>query len=227
MEKNIKKECIHVYDWVTLLYSRIYYNTNQSTILQLKKLISTQELKHHQYCLIGSFVPSHLSILLHSHSKMETMNSYYMLLSVQFSSVTQSCLTLCNPTDCSTPVLPVHHQLLEFTHTHVCWVSDAIQPLLCRPLFLPPSIFPHIRVFSNESALRIGCPKYWSFSFNISPSSEYPGLISFRIDWLDLLAVQGTLKSSPTPQFKSINSLVLSFLYSPNSHIHTWLLKKL
>ena len=84
--------------------------------------------------------------------------------------------------------------------------------ILCRPLLLLPSIFPSIRVFSNESALRIRWPKYWGFSFNISPSNEYPGLISFRMDWLDFLAVQGTLKSSPTPQFKSINSLVLSFL---------------
>ena len=87
---------------------------------------------------------------------------------------------------------------------------------LCHPLLLPPSIFPSIRVFSNESALRIRWPKYRSFSFSISLSNEHPGLISFRMDWLDLLAVQGTLKeSSPTPQFKSINSLALSFLHSP------------
>ena len=86
--------------------------------------------------------------------------------------------------------------------------------ILCHPLLLPPSVFPSIRVFSNESALRIRWPKYWSFSFNISTSNEYSGLISFRIDWLDLLAVQGTLQPSPTPQFKSINSLV-SFLYGP------------
>ena len=86
--------------------------------------------------------------------------------------------------------------------------------ILCRPIFLLPSIFPSIRVFSHESALRIRWPKYWTFSFNISPSNEYSGLISFRMDWLDFLAVQGTLKSSPTPQFKSI-SFVLSFLYSP------------
>ena len=86
--------------------------------------------------------------------------------------------------------------------------------ILCHPLFLPPSIFPSIRVFSSESVLHIRWPKYWSFSFNINPSSEHPGLISFRMDWLDLLAVQGT-KSSPTPQFKSINSSALSFLCSP------------
>ena len=88
--------------------------------------------------------------------------------------------------------------------------------ILCRPLLLLPSIFPSIRVFSNELALRIRWPKYWSSSFTISPSNEHPGLISFRMDWLDLLAVQGTLKSLLlTPQFKSINSLVLSFLHSP------------
>ena len=87
--------------------------------------------------------------------------------------------------------------------------------ILCRPLLLPPSVFPSIRVFSNESVLRIRWPKDWSFSFSVSPSKEYSGLISFRMDCLDLLAVQGTLKSSPTPQFKSINSSALSFLHSP------------
>ena len=134
-----------------------------------------------------------------------------------FSSVTQSCLTLCDPMNHRTPGLPVHHQLPETTQTPVNWVGDAISHLiLCRSLLLLPLIFPSIRDFSNESALHIKWPKYWSFSFNISPSNEHPGLISFRMDWLDLLAVQGTLKeSSPTPQFKSINFLVLSFLYSP------------
>ena len=99
--------------------------------------------------------------------------------------------------------------------------------ILCHPLLLLPSIFPNIRVFSNEPALPIKWPKYWSFSFNISPSNEHPGLISLRMDWLDLLAVQGTLESSPTPQFKSINSSALSFLYSPTLNSlckghHTW-----
>ena len=94
--------------------------------------------------------------------------------------------------------------------------------LLFRPLLLP-SIFPSIRVFSNESVLHIRWPKYWSFSFSISPSSEYSGLISFRMDWLDLLAVQGTLESSPTPQFKSICSSALSFLYSPTlTSVHVY-----
>ena len=95
---------------------------------------------------------------------------------------------------------------------------------LCRLLLLLPSIFPSIKVFSSELVLCIRWPKYWSFS--ISPSNEYWGLISFRIDWFDLLAVQGSQESSPTPKFKSINSLVLSFLYKSNSHIHTWLLEK-
>ena len=98
--------------------------------------------------------------------------------------------------DCSMPSLPVHHQLPEFTQTHVHWVSDAIQP--SHPLSSPsPPAFnlSSIRVFSKESALCIRWPKYWSFSFNISPSNEHSGLISFRMDWLDLLAVQGTLKS--------------------------------
>ena len=87
--------------------------------------------------------------------------------------------------------------------------------ILCSPLLLLPPIPPSIRVFSNESTLHMTWPKYWSFSFSIIPSKEIPGLISFRMDWLDLLAVQGTLESSPTPQFKSINSSVLSFLHSP------------
>ena len=86
---------------------------------------------------------------------------------------------------------------------------------LCRPLLLLPSIFASIRVFSNESVLCIRWPKHWSFSFSVSPSNEHSGLISFRIDWLDLLSVQGTLKSSPISQFKSINSSVLSLLYGP------------
>ena len=118
--------------------------------------------------------------------------------SVQLSLVSQSCPTLCDPMNRSTPGLPVHLQLPEFTQTHVHQVGDAIQPshlLFCHPFLLLPTIPPSLTVFSNESALRIRWQKYWSFSFNISPSSEHPGLISFRMDWLDLLAVQGTLKS--------------------------------
>ena len=109
---------------------------------------------------------------------------------LQFSPVqfTGSVVSDCDPMNRSTPGLPVHHQLPEFSQTHVHRVGG-------RPLLLLPSIFPSIRVFSNESALCMRWPKYWKFSFSISPSNEHPGLISFRMDWLDLLAAQGTLKS--------------------------------
>ena len=114
----------------------------------------------------------------------------------EFNSVTHWCPTLCNPMDCSTPGFPLHHQLPELAQTHIHRISDAIQPSHpLSSLSSPASIFPSIRVFSSESVLCITWPKYWSFSFSISPSHEYSGLISFRMDWLDLLAVQGTLKS--------------------------------
>ena len=107
-----------------------------------------------------------------------------------------SRVRLCNPVNHSTPGLPVHHQLPEFTQTHIHWVViPANHLILCRPLLLLPSIIPSIRLFSNESVLCIRWPKYWSFSFNISPSNEHPGMISFRMDRLALLTVQGTLKS--------------------------------
>ena len=141
-----------------------------------------------------------------------------MLYFTLFSSVAQSYPTLCDPMDCSTPGFPVHHQLLELTQTHVHLVGDAIQLPHPQSSPSPPAFnLSHIKVFSNESILHIRWPNYWSFSFSISPSNEYSGLISFRIDWLDLFAVQGTLKcwTSPTPQLKSINSSVLSFLYGP------------
>ena len=114
----------------------------------------------------------------------------------QFSSVTQSCPTRCHSMHYTTPGFPVHHQFLELAQTHVHWVRFAINHvILCCPLLLLPQILPSIRVFSSESVLCIRWPKYWSFSFSISPSSEYSGLISFRVNWLDLLVVQGTLKS--------------------------------
>ena len=119
--------------------------------------------------------------------------SYLFYTSV--ASVAQSCPTLCDPMDCSMPDFPVHHHLLEHVQTHVR-VGDAIQP--SHPLLTPSppaSIFRSIRIFSSESVLCIRWPKYWSFILSISPSNEYSGLISFRIDWFDLLAVQGTLKS--------------------------------
>ena len=136
--------------------------------------------------------------------------------SVPFSSVTQSCPTLCDPMDCSTPGFPVQDQLSKLAQTHVHRVGDAIQPShpLSSPSPLAFSLSRH-QGFSNELVLPLRRPKYWSFSFSISPSSKHPGLISFRVDWLDLPAVQGTQESSPAPQFKSIDSSVLSFLYSP------------
>ena len=116
--------------------------------------------------------------------------------SVQFSSVAQSCPTLCDPMNRSTPGLPVHHQLPEFTQTtSIESVMPSSHLILCRPLFLLPPIPPSIRILSNESTLHMKRPKYWSFSFSIIPSKEHLGLISFRMDWLDLLAVQGTLRS--------------------------------
>ena len=114
---------------------------------------------------------------------------------VQFGSVAQLCPTLCDPMNHSRPGLPVHHQLPKSTQTHVHWVGDAIQPSHPLSSHSPPALnLSQHQGLSNES-LRIRWPKYWSFSFSISPSNEYSGLISFKMDWLDLLAVQGTLKS--------------------------------
>ena len=139
----------------------------------------------------------------------------FLFSSVQFISVARSCLNPCGPMECSTPVFPVHHQsqsLLKLMSIELVMPSNHL--ILCHPLLLLPSFFPSIRVFSDESVLHIRQPKNWSFIFSISPSNEYSVLICFRMDCFGLV-VQGTLKSSPTPQFKSINSLALSFLYSP------------
>ena len=152
------------------------------------------------------------------------MKTSKLIYSVQFSSVAKLCLTLCDPMHCRTPGLPVHHQLPELAQTHVYWVGDAIQP--SYPLLSPsPSAFNVSQdwVFSNESLLPIRWPKYWSFSLSISPSNEYSGLISFRMDWLNLLAVQGVF-SNATVQKHQFFSTQLS-LWS-NSHIHTWLVEK-
>ena len=121
-------------------------------------------------------------------------------------SLTQLCPTLCDPMDCSTPGFSVFYHLPELAQTLVHRISDAIQP--SQPLSSPsPPVFPSMRVFSNDWALPIRWQNYWSLSFIISWFNEYSGLISFRIDWFSLLAVQGTLRPSPAPQFKSINSL--------------------
>ena len=145
--------------------------------------------------------------------------------SVQFSSVTQSCPILCDPMDCSMPGFPVHHQLPEPTQTHVHRVGDAIQPSHALLSPSPPAfnLSQHQSLF-NELVLCIRWPKYWSSSFSISFSNEYSGLISFRIDWLDLLAVQGTLKSLlQHHSSKTFSSSALSFLYSPTlTSIHDY-----
>ena len=140
----------------------------------------------------------------------------------QFSSVTQLCPTLCDPMGCSTQAslsITNSRSLLKLMSIESVMPSNHL--IFWRPLFLPPSIFPSIKVFSNKVVLRIRWPKYWSFSFSISPSNEYSGLISLRMDWLDLLAVQGTLSvfSNTTVQKHQFFGAQLS-LWS-NSHIHT------
>ena len=133
----------------------------------------------------------------------------YLEYSVQLSSVAQSCPTLCDLLDCSTPGLPVHHQQQEFTKLmSIESVMPSNHLILCCPLLLLPSVFPTIRVFSNEPVLRIRWPKYCSFSFNISPTNKYSGLVGSPCSPRD------SQESSPTPQFKSINPSVLSILYS-------------
>ena len=160
--------------------------------------------------------------------------SFPFLSFIQFTSVSQLCLTLW------TPWIAAHQASLSITNS---WSLlklmsiESVMPsnhlILCHPLFLLPSIFPSIRVFSNESVLLIRLPKYWSFSFNISPSNEYSRLISFRMDWMDLLAVQGTLVSHLQHHGSKVSVLIL---YQPqfsaqlslwsNSHIHIWPLEK-
>ena len=136
---------------------------------------------------------------------------------MQFSSVAQSCPTLCDPrTVARQASLSITNSWSSLKLMSIESVMLSNYLILCHPLLLPPSTFPSIRDFSNESVLHMRCPKYWNFSFSISPSNEYSGLISVRMDWLDLLAVQGTgQESSPAPHFKSINSSALSFLYFP------------
>ena len=122
-------------------------------------------------------------------------------------------MTLCDPVNCSTPGFPIHHHLPELAPSHVHRICDAIQP--SHPLWPPsPSAFLRIRILFSKLALHIRWPKYWSFSFSISPSIEYSGLISFRVDWLDLLA--DSQESSPKPQLKSTSSLLLSLFYGPD-----------
>ena len=140
---------------------------------------------------------------------------------IQFSLVAQSCLTLCDPMDCSMPNLPVYHQLLKLTQTHVHWVGDAIQPSYPRSSPSPPAF--NLSQHQGLFHLRSRWPKYWSFSFSISPSNEYSGLIPFRMDWIDLLAVQGTLKSLLQHHSPKSSILQRSLLYDPTlTSIHDY-----
>ena len=165
------------------------------------------------------------SLLQHHSSKASILCCFGTMF--QFSSVAQSCLTLCNPMNHSTPGLP---SITNSWSLPKLMSIESVMPsshlILCRPLLLLPPIPPSIRVFSTESTLRMMWPKYWSFSFSIRPSNEHPGLVSFRMNWLDLLAVQGTLKSflNTTVQKHQFFSAQLSS--QSNSHIRTWPLEK-
>ena len=158
-------------------------------------------------------------------------SNIYMYI-LQFSSVAWSYLTLCDSMDCSTPGFPVHHQLLGLAQTHVHWVGDAIQPSHPLSSPSPPALNPsqHQGLFKwvSSDTMSIRWPKYWSFSFSIIPSSEYSGLISFRMDCLDLLAVQGILKSLLQHHSSKASVLQCSafFIVPTLTFIHTWLLEK-
>ena len=173
----------------------------------------------------GKTLSPYLPMVIHITRRIKSVVIYVVNL-VHFSSFAQSCPTVCKPRDCSMPGLPVHHQLPGLAQTHVHQVHDTIQPsILGCPLLLPP-IPPSIRVFSNESTLCMRWPKYSSFSFNIIPSKEIPGLISFRMDWLDLLAVQGTLKSLFQHQSSKASILQHSAFFIVQLSLHTVLLEK-
>ena len=186
---------------------------------------------HHCSTIRNNFTALKLLCALPIHPHPHTPTSWQLLIFLltpcYYCSVTQLQLTLCDPMDCSTPVFPVLHHLLEFVQTHAHWVDMPSYHLIFHhPLLLLPSIFPSIRVFSNESDLCIRWQKYWSFSFNISPSNEYSGLISLRTDWFDLLAVQGTHKSLLEHHIRKHQFFSTQFSLWSNSHIHTWLLEK-
>ena len=151
------------------------------------------------------------------------IGSFFVVVVVQ----PLSCVWLCNPVDCSTPGVPIHHHLPELTQTYAHWVSDAIQPSHPLSSPSPPALnLSQHQGFSKESVLHIRWPKYWSFSFNISPCNEYSGLISFRMGWLDLLAVQRTLKSLLQHHSSKASILQCSAFLWSSSHICTWLLEK-
>ena len=194
---------------------------------QLEPLCSTQTAQLQAIICLSfdcSVEFNHLTVHICWSYFLPVVRPHSALILLQFSSVPQSCVTLCDAMDGSTPGFPVHHQLLDLAQTHVHWVDDASNHLIfCCPLLFLLSIFPNIRVFSNESVLHIRWPNYWSFSFSISPSNKYSGLISFRMDWFDPWSPGDSQESPPTPQYKSINSSVLSFLYCPTlTSIHDY-----
>ena len=163
--------------------------------------------------------PLMISVCSENSPAFQTIPLTFEIKEKDFSSVAQLCPTLCNPMNCSTPGLPVHHQTPR-VYSNSCLSSHLI---LCHPLLLPSA---SIRVFSNESVLHIRRPKYWSFSFSINPSNEHSVLISFRMDWLDHLAVQGTLKSLLQQQVQKRQFFGAQLSSQSNSHIHTWPLGK-
>ena len=176
----------------------------------------TERLNWTELRLVIAFVPRSKHLLI------SWLQSPSAMILDEIRSVAQSCPTLCDPMNRSMPGLLIHHQLPEFTQTHVHRVSDAIQPShFCRPLLLLPPIPPSIRVFSSESTLLMRWPKYWSFSFSIIASKETPGLISFRMDWLDLLAVQGTLKSLLQHHSSKASILWCSAFFTVQLSLHT------
>ena len=193
--KKVNRKCIPFFFFRSCTANSDLMN-KVCTLVHVWQLLSYLKFIFWALSLLGGgFFPPPI-LMLHLQIKTENKNSANQLFSsVQFSSVAQSCPTLCDPMNRSMPGLPVHHQLPEFTQTPIESVMPSSHLILCRPLLLLPPIPPNIRVFPNESTLCMRWPKYWSFSFSISPSNEHPGLVSFRMDWLDLLAVQGTLKS--------------------------------
>ena len=192
--------------------------------LQLRDRIHISVYLPHQQMVSLPLAPPGKSF---SHARLVPINSIwsyhrYCISSVQWLSHARLFMTPWTAARQASLSITKSQSLLKLMSIGSVMLSNHL--ILCHPLLLPLSIFPSIKDFSNESALCMRWPKYWSFSFNISPSNEHPGLISFRIDRLDLLAVQGTLwESSPTPQFKSISSSVLSFIYSPTlTSIHDY-----
>ena len=178
------------------------------------------------------FILMHLLFsYLYSHYKWRTLSfgctAYKYFPSLSVSSVTQSCPTLCDPMNRSTPGLPVHHNSrssLKLMSIESVMPSNHL--ILCRPLFLLPPVPPSIRVFSNESTLHMRWPKSWSFSFRVIPSKEHPVLISFRMDWLALIAVQGTLRVFSNTTVQKHQFFGTQPSSQSNSHIHTWPLEK-